>query len=509
MSLYRKYRPQDFGSLLGQTHVSDVLLNALKKDKLAHAYLFTGPRGTGKTSTARILSRALNCLDPKDVGPCNVCNVCTLALEESLTDIIEIDAASHGLVDDARQLVEQAKFMPTIAKNKVYIIDEVHMLSKSAFNALLKIIEEPPEHVYFVLATTEAHKVLDTIVSRCQKFDFHLATQEQLVEHLQHVCEQESVKVDGSALNILAQHAKGSYRDSLSLLEQMVDFEVINEDVVRETLGLSADQECSDLIDALFNQDQQKALELIKEVRLQGHDLFQYCQGVLQALRKELLSGQRDVPVHWLDAFLKALEQLRNPILPELPLELAVLRCVSRAVVVQTPVPTAPTAPSPSPASPATPAAPVASPEAVKVAPKPMDEKKLDESSAEIKPLTATDPSPVKEAIPQEESVEASGSAVAGREFNKDEFLKSIEQISLRMLVKFSQLDYSPGKLKITTKTDFEREKLTDGGHMQYLSSILKNLLGMKVEIQVVVGNVEGVVAKKEEISTSDLESVF
>lgn len=191
MALYLKYRPQDFNSLVGQEFIKETLKKAVAEDKTVGAYLFTGPRGTGKTSTARIFAKAINCENQKDGNPCNSCDVCKAFAENSLIDIIEIDAASHTGVDNIREIIEKAQFIPTRTKYKIYIIDEVHMLSKGAFNALLKILEEPPKHVKFILATTEIHKVPDTILSRCQRYDFRNHTDKDVEERLKYIAKEE------------------------------------------------------------------------------------------------------------------------------------------------------------------------------------------------------------------------------------------------------------------------------------------------------------------------------
>jgi DNA polymerase-3 subunit gamma/tau len=245
LSLYRKYRSQTFDELMGQQHVTQTLQNALRAGRVAHAYLFCGPRGTGKTSTARLLAKSLNCSrlagigqhpipDGVDVNPCNVCDACVRITEGRSLDVIEIDAASNRGIDDIKGLREQVRYSPSQERCKCYIVDEVHQLSSDAFNALLKTLEEPPEHVYFVLATTEAHRVPRTIVSRCQRFDFRSATVQDLAANLRHVAAREGIRISDEALWGLARAASGSWRDSLSLLEQVAAYctdEITAEDV--------------------------------------------------------------------------------------------------------------------------------------------------------------------------------------------------------------------------------------------------------------------------------------
>lgn len=238
--LYRKWRPQTFEEVYGQPHITATLKNELVSGRVAHAYLFTGSRGTGKTTCAKILSKAVNCLSPHDGDPCNECEICRGIDNGSVLDVIEIDAASNNGVDNIRDLRDEANFTPVKAKYRVYIIDEVHMLSTGAFNALLKILEEPPEHVIFILATTEVHKLPATILSRCQRFDFKRITPEDICARLQYVAEHENITLDEDAAALIAKVADGALRDALSLLDRCcaVD-EHITSEVVTKSAGLA------------------------------------------------------------------------------------------------------------------------------------------------------------------------------------------------------------------------------------------------------------------------------
>jgi len=221
MSLFLKYRPQTFSDLVGQEAVRRTLQNALKAERPSHAYLFTGSRGTGKTSTARIFAKGLNCENLQDGDPCGVCRFCTGTADGTLIDVIEIDAASNRGIDEIRDLREKINFAPNVARRKVYIIDEVHMMTKEAFNALLKTLEEPPDHAFFCLATTEMHKVPETIRSRCQTFSFQRFTLTQLTDRLAYISEKESINAETEGLDIISRKAEGGLRDAISLLEQV------------------------------------------------------------------------------------------------------------------------------------------------------------------------------------------------------------------------------------------------------------------------------------------------
>ena len=221
-ALYRKFRPITFSEIVGQEHITRTLRNQIIAGRVGHAYLFNGGRGTGKTSAAKILARAINCLNPKDGEPCNECEICKGAINGSLTDIVEMDAASNNSVEDIRSIREEVNFLPTKAKYRVYIIDEVHMLSTGAFNALLKTLEEPPEHVKFILATTEPQKLPATILSRCQRFDFKKISNENIIKRLNIVCEKSNIEITKEALNIIAVLSEGAMRDALSILERCI-----------------------------------------------------------------------------------------------------------------------------------------------------------------------------------------------------------------------------------------------------------------------------------------------
>jgi len=289
--LYRKYRPLTFAQVANQDHVQTTLVNAVLNDRVGHAYLFTGPRGSGKTTTARIFARAINCQNRQGAEPCNTCDVCKGFLEATSLDLLEIDAASHTGVDNVRELIEHVQFAPSQAKYKVIIIDEVHMLSKPAFNALLKTLEEPPKHAVFILATTETHKVPATIISRTQRFDFKKASILDLAKLLKFICDDNQVTASQAALVEIAAAADGSFRDALSLLDQVINYagKEITEELVEQVLGLTGTKTTSEFFDLLINGETAKAVDFISNLSFNGRDLYQFERDLLEYLRKVLL----------------------------------------------------------------------------------------------------------------------------------------------------------------------------------------------------------------------------
>ena len=288
-ALYRKYRPQTFDDVSGQLAVTQTLKTQIVSGKLSHAYLFTGSRGTGKTSCAKILAKAVNCLHPDNGNPCNQCEACRAIDAGSCMDVLEIDAASNNGVDNVRDLRDDAVYSPSQVRKRVYIVDEVHMLSLSAFNALLKIIEEPPEHLLFILATTELHKVPATILSRCQRFSFRRISQEDIAARLQYVAYQENIDLDEGAARVLARLADGAMRDGLSLLDQCASAATgeLTAEKVYDCLGIAGEQKCGALLSFCADRDTGKALSLFHELYSQGKDLG--------ALLDELESLLRDL----------------------------------------------------------------------------------------------------------------------------------------------------------------------------------------------------------------------
>ena len=274
-ALYRKFRPLTFSEIVGQDHITRTLKNQIIAGRVGHAYLFNGGRGTGKTSAAKILARAINCLNPKDGEPCNECEICKGAINGSLTDIVEMDAASNNSVEDIRSIREEVNFLPTKAKYRVYIIDEVHMLSTGAFNALLKTLEEPPEHVKFILATTEPQKLPATILSRCQRFDFKRLSNEDIIKRLKIVCKESNIEITEGAMKIIAVLAEGAMRDALSILERCIqDGEnKIDENKIRDLVGIPQTTYVHRIVEGLIQYDIEKVLRNLDEVLKEGKDI--------------------------------------------------------------------------------------------------------------------------------------------------------------------------------------------------------------------------------------------
>ena len=290
-ALYRKFRPAKFSELVGQEHITKTIKNQILSDRVGHAYLFNGGRGTGKTSIAKILARAVNCLNLQDGEPCNECEICKSALDGSLTDIVEMDAASNNSVEDVREIREAVNFLPTKAKYRVYIIDEVHMLSTGAFNALLKTLEEPPKHVKFLLATTEPQKIPATILSRCQRFDFKRISNEDIIKRLKIVCEESKIEISDEALNLIATLAEGGMRDALSILERCNQDgeDKIDENKIRDLVGIPKITYIKQIVESIINYDVDSSLKTIEEIIKEGKDLNNLLWEIIKYVKDILL----------------------------------------------------------------------------------------------------------------------------------------------------------------------------------------------------------------------------
>ncbi|GIW12647.1 MAG: hypothetical protein KatS3mg062_0086 [Tepidiforma sp.] len=294
--LYGKWRPKGFAEVVGQDHIVHTLKNALATGQVAHAYLFSGPRGTGKTTTARIFARAVNCRSLKDGEPCNACESCRAILSGSALDLVEMDAASNRGIDDVRELREKIAYAPSDLARKVYLLDEVHMLTEGAFNALLKTLEEPPPHAIFILATTDLHKVPATIISRCQRYDFHRVPNDAIVERLSFICAQEGVDVPRDGLFAIAAQSRGGLRDAITMLEQVIARYGASPtlDDVRAALGQVHDARTGKLVEALLTSDLASALDIARSVGDDGLDLARFTRGVIDTVRQVLGAVLRD-----------------------------------------------------------------------------------------------------------------------------------------------------------------------------------------------------------------------
>lgn len=360
--LYRKYRPQTFAEVIGQEHIVQTLTNAISSGIISHAYLFSGPRGSGKTTVARLLAKSLNCQNRKagEFEPCNKCSSCLEIMENRAVDLLEIDAASHRGIDEIRELIEGIKFSPTKSKYKVFIIDESHQLTKEAANALLKTLEEPPSHAIFILATTEIHKMIPTIISRCQRFDFRKLTVAEIVKKLEMICQKEKVKIEKEALELIAINATGAFRDAESLLDQVLTFQTasgkeIKTEDIKDLLGLVEIELVSQFTDFIVQKKASDAVAFLNDLIEKGMDLQEFAKSSINYLRQALIlkiSGVNDFknPIitgltkeefqklqtqaatfkeeelqKILNLFLEAENKMKYSPIPQLPLELAII----------------------------------------------------------------------------------------------------------------------------------------------------------------------------------------
>ena len=356
--LYRKYRPQNFAEFIGQEHIIKTITNAISSGQISHAYLFSGPRGSGKTTLARLLAKATNCESRKknEFEPCNECSSCIDVQRSRAVDLIEIDAASHRGIDDIRELRDGIRFVPTKSKYKVFIIDECHQLTPAASNALLKTLEEPPSHAIFILATTEIHKMIPTIISRCQRFDFRKLTIPEIIKKLEIDAQKEKIEIEKASLNLIAQNARGSLRDAESLLDQAIAFcgarEIKAQDV-KDLLGLVEIHEIANFFDLIIQKQAGKAIKFLSEISDKGLNLQEFIKTFINYSREGLIfkiapnqnpgylgltdeeirqlqnlikNIEQDKILEIIQAFLNASNQMRYSPILQLPIELAIIQ---------------------------------------------------------------------------------------------------------------------------------------------------------------------------------------
>ena len=492
--LYRKWRPQSFAEVHGHDAITRTLRNAVASGRLAHAYLFCGPRGTGKTTLGRLLAKAANCAATEDGEPCNKCDSCRAFIEGRAMDFVEQDAASHNSVDDIRQLRENVVLTPMAGGRKVYLLDEVHMLSTAAQNALLKTLEEPPPHVIFVLATTEAHKVMGTIASRCQRFDLKRIPLQAMVDRLTYICEQEGFEIDRPSLEEIGRSATGSLRDAVNALEQTVTYygKTPTADQVQEALGLSVDARSGQLARAALAGDLAAGLRLIAQVRDDGLDMRQFARQVVRYLRGLLLAKagaaeSLDLPADMAaevraeaadlpkDAIIRGLQAFARADFRDdpsgtggsLPLELALLDL---------------TADGEKPAQPAPPPEPRAPAAREKPAPKP-------EAKSEPAPEPKTEPAPTPE--PEKKPVTQPAKAAPAAAAT-DDLLASVRQASregdrqLSALLNGSceVLSAEGDTVVLGFYHTFHLERVESGAYQEPLDELFSAALGRKVEVK-------------------------
>jgi len=508
-ALYLKWRSQTFEQIVGQEHVTQTLRHAIERDKISHAYLFCGPRGTGKTSTARILAKAVNCLSETTAKPCNQCAICRAINDGALLDLIEIDAASNTSVDDVRELRDKIAFRPGQARFKVYIIDEVHMLSTSAFNALLKTLEEPPPHVIFVLATTDPQRIPATVISRCQRFDFRFVPTPLIAGHLRAIADAEGMRVEQGALDLIAAHAGGAVRDAVTLLDQLTAYSDVGITVahVQAVLGTGEAGLLGDFVQAMVERDLPAGLALIDRLVDQGVQLRQFNADLLDYLRGMLLSKAGGDPrllhlspdarrrlleqagavelsdlLRYARLFSESAQGLRSSLQPQLPLELAFLEAAGATPTAR---PAAAPLPGPRPVSQTT------------VESKPAGPAPVAEPAKET-PVPATSV-----------SVAASGSVtledVRQRWPEVMRQLKPVDMHAQAFLNSAQPVAVEAGVVILAFRNPFNRDNFEKRGCGAAVSDVLSKVLGQPLSVQCRLEGKEPALAPKKPASAPPL----
>jgi len=485
--LYLKWRPGNWSEVIGQDHIITTLKNAIRQDRVSHAQLFSGPRGTGKTSTARILAKAVNCLS-EDLAnrPCNECAHCLSVARGEFLDLIEIDAASNTSVDDVRDLREKINFSPNQGRYKVYIIDEVHMLSKPAFNALLKTLEEPPPHAMFILATTEVHKIPITVISRCQRHDFRRISVPEIVGHLQSMADSEAIDVDQEVLGLIARQATGSLRDAISILDQLSSAEQkITPDLAHQVLGTSPDQAVLNFVDAILEADAAGGLNTLHESAERGNDPAQFTRQIIAYFRNVLLMlmenpDRIDVPsdvfsviekhsraidikdlLDLIRIFNAAINDRGGSWQPTLPLEMAFLEALDTIGGAE--------------------------PRSIS---KPPPKKASQKKPAKLSKAAPSKKAPPKKAETPEKSTESGQQPLAVLQQWKDilERVRETSPSTQGILNSSKPLGIKDNQLVLSFRSDAIKEKMEKGDHLQICQEVIEKVVGIKIPILCIVG---------------------
>lgn len=486
--LYRKYRPQNFSELAGQENVKEMLLSALKQGKVAHAFLFSGPKGTGKTTTARILAKALNCEKSKDnkkfAEPCNECDACLAITRGDFLDVLEIDAASNRGIDDIRELREKIKLAPGLGRFKIYIIDEAHMLTTEAFNALLKTLEEPPAHVVFILCTTEAKKLPVTILSRCQKVEFKKASLREIVFCLEKICRAEKLSYEKEALELIAKNAQGGFRDGVSLLDQVASFnKELTKEIVLSTLTISDESYATRLVSHLINYEEKEALGLVREYLEKGKDTYLLVKDTLNLLEELLLVKFSVIPKNsileistadlkkMIKGFLRCEEEMKYAFLTQLPLELLIVEwCIEKNT---------------------------------------QDKPKKDLSEV------MTDQAIKKVSFEKEKTDEVWQKQKEATSFTEGEFRKNWQEVlkmvrsfnhSLEALLRSCEIEeFSQNTLVLGVFYKFHKDKLMDVKILRILNECMNKVLGQEVKVTIVLKERKKPLFERKEVSSPNL----